>query len=72
MQTMALIDRFGYTMEHMGRASAEAAEYRERGEWIEAHRADKSAESYRVQAQALRNQIKAELMPKSDNKLKAA
>lgn len=67
MKTMSLIDQFGYTMEHMGRSSAEAAEYRERGEWIEARRAAENTEKYRVQAQTLRKRIEANLLRNSDN-----
>lgn len=61
MKTMTLIDRFGYTMQHLGNALAEAAEYRERSEWIEAHRANQKAEEYRLEAQRLRILIKQAL-----------
>lgn len=58
MKTMGLIDQYGYTMEHMGRAATLAAEYRERSEWIEAHKAQEATERYRVQANRLRQRIK--------------
>lgn len=66
MNINGLIDRFGYTMEQMGHAKAEVAEYREMGQWAEAYRADQQAEKYRAEAQRLRKLIRTALDEKAD------
>lgn len=70
MRTMASIDAFGYTMKEWGRSLATAAEYRERGEWIEARKANEEAERYRIRANQLRERI-ARKLGETDNTLQS-